>query len=153
GLETEPPTTGELSFAALSDGIELLAAPVDEETELTGPASAKLFVSSSTEDADLFLVVLVYGPDGAEVTFQGSNDPRSALGKGWLRAPHRRLARDLSTEYRPYHPHDRVEPIAPGEIYELDVEIWPLSVILPPGFRLGLRIQGRDFERDESSRL
>ena len=41
----------------------------------------------------------------------------------------------------------------PGEIYELDVEIWPLSVILPPGHRIALRIQGSDFQREESSRL
>ncbi|HWE83046.1 MAG TPA: CocE/NonD family hydrolase [Gaiellaceae bacterium] len=147
------PTAATLSFDALGEGVELLAPPVGERTELTGPASAKLFVSSSTADADLFLVIRVYDPDGREIAFQGSNDPRSALGKGWLRASHRRLDEALSTEFRPYHRHDRVEPLSPGEIYELDVEIWPLSVILPQGFRVALRIQGRDFERDDSARL
>ena len=117
------------------------------------PGVGRLSISSTTGDADLFLTLRVYDPAGEEVVFQGSNDPRTALGKGWLRASHRRLDPGLSTEYRPYHPHDGVEPLTPGEVYELEVEIWPLSVILPPGYRLGLRVAGRDFERAESSRL
>ena len=59
-----------------------------------GAHRARLPRSSSSRrrraDADLFLIVLVYDPDGEEVVFQGSNDPRSALGKGWLRASHRK---------------------------------------------------------------
>jgi hypothetical protein len=153
GLVETPPAASELRFDALAGELELSAAAVTSETELTGPAAAKLFVSSTTSDADLFLVVSVYDPDGAEVVFQGSNDPRSALGKGWLRASHRRLDPELSTPYRPYHRHDRVEPLEPGAIYELDVEIWPLSVILPPGYRLGLGVRGRDLERDASAQL
>jgi predicted acyl esterase len=35
-----------------------------------------------------------------------------------------------------------------GDVYELDVEIWPTSVVLPAGYRLALTIQGKDFERD-----
>jgi predicted acyl esterase len=146
-------TEGSLAFDALGAGVELAAPPVSVETQLTGPASAKLFVSSTTADADLFLILRVLDDSGEEVVFQGSNDPRSALGKGWLRASHRRLDRELSTEYRPYHSHNRVELLEPGRIYELDVEIWPISVILPPGHRIALRIQGRDFERPEASRL
>jgi predicted acyl esterase len=146
-------TEGSLAFEALGVGVELAAPPVSMKTQLAGPASAKLFVSSTTEDADLFLILRVLDDRDDEVVFQGSNDPRSALGKGWLRASHRRLDPELSTGYRPYHSHDRVEPLEPGRIYELDVEIWPISVILPPGHRIALRIQGRDFERSEASRL
>ena len=144
---------GGLSFDALGDGVELEAPPVSVETELTGPASARLFVSSTTADADLFLILRVLDAAGEEVVFQGSNDPRSALGKGWLRASQRRLDPELSREYRPYHSHDRTEPLEPGKVYELEVEIWPLSVILPAGYRIALRIQGRDFERPEASQL
>jgi predicted acyl esterase len=148
-----PVSEGSLTFAALGTGVELEAPAVGAETEITGPASAKLFVSSTTTDADLFLILRVLDGTGEEVVFQGSNDPRSALGKGWLRASHRRLDPEVSTEYRPYHSHDRVEPLDPGKVYELDVEIWPLSVMLPPGHRIALRIQGRDFERPEASHL
>src|SRR4029077_18632648 len=96
------------TFDALGEGVEFPLAPVEEETELTGPASARLSISSTTGDADLFLTLRVYARAGEEVVFQGSNDPRTTLGKGWLRASHRRLDPGLSTEYRPYHPHDCV---------------------------------------------
>jgi uncharacterized protein len=38
-------------------------------------------------------------------------------------------------------------PLTPGKVYELDVEIWPTCIMLPAGFRLGLQIGGKDFER------
>ena len=53
--------------------------------------AAKLFVSSQTTDADLFLVLRVFDPAGKEVTFIGTNDPRVPVGLGWLRASHRKL--------------------------------------------------------------
>jgi predicted acyl esterase len=34
-----------------------------------------------------------------------------------------------------------------GEVYELDIEIWPTSIVIPPGYRIALTIQGKDFER------
>ncbi|HTF48884.1 MAG TPA: CocE/NonD family hydrolase C-terminal non-catalytic domain-containing protein, partial [Pseudonocardia sp.] len=46
----------------------------------------------------------------------------------------------------PYHSHDVLEPLEPGDIYSLEIEIWPTSVLLPQGFRLALTIQGRDYE-------
>jgi hypothetical protein len=141
------------SYDPLTGNAEFLSAPFERETELTGPSAATLFVSSATTDADLFLILRLLDPDGEEVVFQGSNDPRTALGKGWLRASHRWLDPDLTLDYRPYHTHDRVEPLQPGAVYELAIEIWPLSVIAPAGYRLGLVVQGRDYERDEAAQL
>ena len=37
--------------------------------------------------------------------------------------------------------------LEPGEIYEVDLEIWPMGFALPAGSRLRLTIQGKDFER------
>jgi predicted acyl esterase len=31
---------------------------------------------------------------------------------------------------------------------ELDVEIWPTSIVVPPGYRLALSIRGKDYEVD-----
>jgi predicted acyl esterase len=119
---------------------------MEEETEITGPLAAKVFFSSSTKDADLFLVFRVFSPDGTEVVFQGALDPHTPIAQGWLRASHRRLDPMLSKEYRPYHPHDRVEPLSPGRVYELDVEIWPTSIVVPKGYRLALTVRGKDYE-------
>ena len=126
-------------------GVLFVTDPLADETEVTGPIAAKLYVSSSTADADLFLVLHVFDPDGREVTFQGAMDPLSTVGKGWLRASHRKLDPDRSTECQPYHTHDVIEPLVPDDIYELDVEIWPTSIVVPAGYRIGLSILGRDY--------
>src|SRR5262249_54466507 len=115
-------------------------------TEVTGPLAATLYVSSETTDADLFLVLRLFDPDGAEVTFQGANDPHTPLAQGWLRASHRKLDPDLSTEWRPYHPHSDVEPLTPDQTYSLDIEIWPTCIVIPAGYRIALRVQGADYD-------
>jgi predicted acyl esterase len=43
------------------------------------------------------------------------------------------------------HNHDYPEPLTPGAIYELYVEIWPTSLILPACYRLTLDVQGHDY--------
>jgi predicted acyl esterase len=68
---------GQLTYAGFGDGATFLTPPVESATEITGPLAAKLFVSSATEDADLFLVVRVFGPDLKEVVFHGALDPHT----------------------------------------------------------------------------
>jgi predicted acyl esterase len=134
------------TYAALGDGLTFLTPPMDRETEVTGPIAAKLFVASETADADLFLIVRVFTPDMKEVTFQGALDPHTPVAQGWLRASHRKLDRALSKPYRPYHTHDEIQPLTPRTVYELDVEIWPTCIVVPPGHRIGLTVRGRDYE-------
>ena len=147
-LSPQPaPQAGTVEYDALGDGITFSTPPLPQETEITGPAVAKLFVSSSTSDADLFVVLRVFDPVGREVDFQGALDPHTPIGQGWLRASHRRLDGALSTEWRPYHSHDRFEPLRPGQVYALDVEIWPTSIVVPAGYRIAVTLLGKDFER------
>jgi predicted acyl esterase len=133
------------SFAAMGDGLTFLTAPLAQETEITGPSALKLFVSSSTSDADLFVVLRVFTGDLKEVVFQGAIDPHTPVGQGWLRASHRKLDRKLSTPYGPYHTHDKLQPLKPDEVVELDIEIWPTCVVVPAGHRLGITIRGKDY--------
>ncbi len=137
---------GTIEYAALGDGVTFTTSPLTHETEVTGPVAAKLFVSSSTSDADLFLVLRLFDPEGEEIVFQGALDPHTPVGQGWLRASHRKLDPRLSAKYRPYHPHDEIRPLGPGEVYELDVEIWPTCVVAPAGYRIGLTVRGKDYE-------
>ena len=136
-----------VEYAALGDGVTFLSPPLERETEVTGPVAAQLFVSSSTVDADLFVTLRVFAPDGREVDFQVALDPHTPIAQGWLRASHRKLDPTLTTAYRPYHTHDERQLLRPGEVYELDVEIWPTSIVIPPGYQIALTIQGKDFER------
>jgi len=147
GLSDETPIAeGSLSYGGLGDGVTFLTDPLDEETEITGPIAAKLWVSSTTEDADLFLVVRVFSPEMKEVTFQGALDPNTPIAQGWLRASHRKLDPDLSLPYRPYHTHDEKQKLTPGEVYELDIEVWATCIVIPKGYRLALSVRGRDYE-------
>jgi predicted acyl esterase len=139
--------SSQLSFKALeSDGITMSTPPLEQETEITGPVAVKLFVSSSTTDADLFLILRVFDPKGDEVVLQGAVDPHTPIGHGWLRASHRKLDAELSTPYRPYHTHDESQPLTPGDIYELDIEIWPTSIVVPRDYLVALTVRGKDYE-------
>lgn len=134
-----------IAYEATGDGLTFRMT-MAQATEITGPMAAKLFVSSSTKDTDLFLIVRVFDPHGKEVTFMGSTDPNTPIANGWLRVSHRRLDPTRSTFYRPYHPHDRVEPLIPGDVYECDVEIVASCIVVPAGWTLALTIRGKDYE-------
>ena len=142
---------GSVTFEAMGDGVTFLSEPLEKQTEITGPIAAKLTVSSSTTDADLFLVFRVLTADLREITFQGAIDPHTPIAQGWLRASHRKLDAKLSTEYRPYHAHDEVQKLRPGEPVMLDVELWPTSIVVPEGHRLALSVRGRDYEWQKST--
>jgi len=142
-----PAAEGRASFAAMGEGIRWMSPPLDRDTELTGPMALKLYLSSSTIDADLFVTVMAFAPDGREVAFQGTVDPKTPLAQGWLRASHRKLDAAKSLPYRPYHAHDDKWPLRPGQVYEVDVEIWPMNIVLPAGYRIAVNIAGKDFER------
>jgi predicted acyl esterase len=70
------------------------------------------------------------------------------VGLGWLRASHRKLDPAKSLPYRPWHTHDEEWPLRPGEPVELDIEIWPTSIVMPPGYQLALTVSGKDYEVD-----
>ncbi|MCJ1456808.1 hypothetical protein MMC28_007173 [Mycoblastus sanguinarius] len=140
-----------VTFDALGEPVTFLSAPLKQETELTGPMSTTMFISSTTTDADLFVTLQAFAPDGREVEFQGSTNPHTPLAQGCLRASQRKLDYARSESYRPYHTHDEVQPLTPGRVYELNVEIWPTCIILPAGYRVGLQVSGHDFERDTPS--
>lgn len=141
----KPEDAGEVTYAGFGDGVTFLSEPFEEDTEITGPSAAKLSISSTTEDADLFLVLRLFGPDMKEQAFIGSQDPFTPLTMGWLRASHRKLDPTRSKPWRPYHSHDEKQPLTPGEIVNCDVEVWPTCIVAPKGHRLGLSIRGRDF--------
>jgi len=134
-----------LRFEAMGDGITFPTAPLERETEITGPSAVKLYVSSSTTDADVFAVLRMFSPDLKEVVFQGAIDPHTPIGQGWLRASRRHLDKKLSKPYRPYHTHSKKRPLKPGEVVALDIEIWSTSIVVPAGYRIALTVRGKDY--------
>jgi len=135
-----------ITYSAMGEGVTFFTTPLTEAIEITGPVSAKVWVSSSTTDADLFLTLRAFGDDGNEILFEGANDPKTPMSQGWLRASHRALDVVQSKPWAPFHPHKFAEPLIPGQIYELDIEIWATCLVLPAGYRLALTVKGCDFD-------
>ena len=116
-----PADESTIAFDAMGEGVRFASSPLAEETEVTGPLALRLHVSSTTEDADLFVTMLAFSPDGREVEFMGSVEPHAPLAQGWLRVSHRKLCPRRSLPVRPFHTHDEKQPLEPGAIYEVDV--------------------------------
>jgi len=143
GLGTEQPKGAAiLSYQTSSDGLTFLMPPMTADLEITGPVAAKLFVSSDTRDADLFLVLRWFDHAGKEVVFIGSNDPATPVGLGWLRGlarssiPQRTLPM-APPPNRPWPPRPRRQRLTRGVPVELDIEIWRPAIVVPPGYRVG----------------
>jgi hypothetical protein len=110
-----------------------------EPTAICGPAVLTLWAQLTTVDTDFGVLVADQGPDGKLFGLQ----------RGLLRASHRALDRQRSdyTEadgqrllVRPHHPHDRVEPVTPGEPTEYQIEIFACGHVFRPGHQLALII-------------
>ncbi|KAJ5619329.1 hypothetical protein N7510_003313 [Penicillium lagena] len=147
GMSWEIPSKwSKMSFAAQGHPLTFLSPPLEKDIEITGPVAAKLFGSSTTTDMDLFLTLQAFLNE-REIVFQGAADANTPLSQGWLRASHRKLDPSKTLPYRPYHSHDEIQPLVPGKVYDLDVEIWPTNILLPKGSQIALQVSGKDFER------
>jgi putative CocE/NonD family hydrolase len=126
-------------------GVSFESAPMPEDTEVTGPLMLNLWVSSTSEDMDIFVTIRNISPDGQDVCEVGQHgQPIPCVTKGWLRASHRKVDKEKSLPYRPYHSHDERWWLNPNEPVECQIEIWPTSMVFRKGHKLRLDIQPRD---------
>ena len=149
-----PAVAAAASYEAEADApkgsVRFATEPLREEIEVTGPIKLKLWVSTTSDDADLFAVVRNLRPDGTEVVFPGPQpqaDSTVAVAYGWLRLSHRKLDPVRSTPFRPYHAHDEIQKVQPGEAVPVEIEILPTSAVFEPGHRLVLEIGAHDDPR------
>jgi len=113
--------------------VQFRTAPLAADTEVTGPIILVLYVSTDQREADIAVTL-------AEETAAG----RTVITRGWQKASQRALDPALSTPLRPFHPHQSEEPLTPGDVYELHVEIWPTSWRFGSGNRIVLEIANGD---------
>ncbi len=135
---------------AAQGSVRFATRPLEEEIEVTGPIKLRLWVSSTSDDADLFAIVRNLRPDGSEVTYPGpqaGGGSRVAVAYGWLRLSHRKLDPERSTAYRPFHTHDEIQKVRPGEVVPVEIEVLPTSAIFARGHRLVIEVGARDDER------
>ncbi|KAH8908901.1 X-Pro dipeptidyl-peptidase protein [Coniochaeta sp. PMI_546] len=148
-----------LSYRALGsiDQPELVsfATPLfEEETEITGHIVAHLNVSVTPDDGvsepdiDLFVTLRYIDPTGNEVFYTGTAGDGVPLCKGWLRVSNRRV-HDENPKHRSYLPHREylstdVLPVKAGEVYSVDVEVWPTNVVVEKGGKLVFEVSSGD---------
>jgi predicted acyl esterase len=114
-----------------------ISEPFEEDTEITGEIKLNLFVSSTTKDAKVHATLLIIQPTLSPLLHKWFGK-REVVTVGWLSAQHRELDPKLTTLSRPYHLHKRLLPLKPGEPTEIQIEIWPTSMVYRKGSRIAL---------------
>jgi hypothetical protein len=115
-------------------------APLDADLEIAGPIKLTLHASSSRDDMDFFVKLSEQLPQSPDDRAKGLNPASYWITKGWLRASHRALDPNKSTEMEPYHTHTDPQPIEPGRIYRFDISIEPMAHRFKKGNRVRLEI-------------
>ena len=134
--------------------VQFSTPPMEYTTEITGHIVAHLNVSmnayiggSLPRDIDLFLT-LRYFINDKEVYYTGTAGDPVPLCKGWLRASLRKIntSHIRHREYLPYRDYFKSDilPVLPGEVYPVDVELWPTNVVMEKGSRLVLEVASGD---------
>ncbi|KAJ6127570.1 hypothetical protein N7523_003182 [Penicillium sp. IBT 18751x] len=157
-VPTERPV--KITYDALGDIdhpqlVQFTTPAFEKETEITGHVVAHLNVSMSPlpgsptpKDIDLFLTLRHIAPSGKEVFYTGTAGDPVPLCKGWLRVSMRKTNPE-HPRHRPYLPHrdylsTDVLPVIPGEVYAVDVEIWPTNVVVEKGGKIVLEVSSGD---------
>ena len=129
-------------------------APLERELEIAGPIKLVLHASSTRNDMDFFVKLSEQMPQSSEDRAKDLNPAYFWITKGWLRASHRALDGQKSTEMEPYHLHTRPEPITPGEVTKYDISVEPNAFQFKKGNRIRLEIaKAKRFACCEATRV
>ncbi|KAF2218868.1 Alpha/Beta hydrolase protein [Elsinoe ampelina] len=161
GLTTSQPSgTAKLGYRALGTMenpslIQFTTPAFEQETEITGNIVARLNVSVTPDpsgptpsDIDLFLTLRHISPEGKEIYYTGTAGDPVPLTKGWLRVSLRKV-NDQHYKHREYLPwrdyySTDVLPVVPGEVYTVDVEVWPTQVVVEKGGKIIFEVASGD---------
>jgi putative CocE/NonD family hydrolase len=128
--------------------VTFTSAPMEGDVEVTGPIVFKLWASSTGEDTQFIVKIMdveSFPPDVIQaIETLDISPPSQMVTEGWLKASHRHLDPEQSSEFSPYHDHVVSQPLQPGEIYEYAIEIWPTSWVFKAGHRIRLDITALD---------
>jgi len=129
-------TGGEVSSPTGPDEVELSTFPFQQPTAIAGPVMARLNVSSTAPDTELFVQLLDRGPDGTLLY----------LNRGMLRTSHAQIdpAESQKTAegqiYRPYRPHEMRQDVPIGEERQYLIDIFPVGHVFLPGHELVVKL-------------
>lgn len=106
------------------------SAPLEEDLPILGSVRLVLHASAEAEDTDFMVVLHDVGPGGETLYLQ----------RAFLRASHRAIDEAQSSEHWTHHPHDRSEPLVPGEVYELVISFPEVGHVFRAGHAVELAI-------------
>ena len=110
------------------DVLRFVTGPLDEAMEVTGRVKVRLFVSSDAPDTDFTAKLVDVYPDGREILLLDS-------------IQRVKLRKDPEVP----------DPLPPGEVGELDIDLWSISIVFARGHRLGLHISSSNYPRFEKN--
>jgi len=119
---------GPHDYRALADRQDVLtfdSAPLDDDLEVTGPITARLYVSCACRDVDLWVHLLDVSPDGTAANLMSP-------GLNVQRASYRDLSRGRQL-------------LEPGRIYEIDLDHLITSNVFARGHRVRAQISASFF--------
>jgi uncharacterized protein len=121
---------------------------LSQDMEVTGPVLFKLWASTTASDAQFIVKIMDMGPVSPNVADAIKTldlaQPARMVTMGWLKASHRALDPARSEPLAPYHTHENPQPLEPGKVYELDIEVWPTCWVFKAGHRIRLDITSFD---------
>jgi predicted acyl esterase len=136
--------------------VQFSTALIEKDTEITGHIVARLSISVTPEspepeddkDIDLFLTLRYIAPSGDEVHYTGTAGDPIPLAKGWLRVRMRKID-EKNPKNRSCLPHRNyfstdVQEVKAGQVYTVNVEIWPTNVIAEKGGRIVFEVSSGD---------
>jgi len=125
GLNVPGMRAGPLDQSSIEGRPDVLiytTAPFEQEMEVSGPITLRLFASTSAKDTDFTAKLTHVRPDGKSIN----------LCEGLLRMSGRNFK-------------GKPEPTKPGEVYDVVVGVGQTSIVVPKGHRLRLQVSSSNF--------
>ncbi len=120
------------------------SAPLKADLDVVGPIVLELYLSTDQIDTDVIVKVSDQQPQDADSRKAGRQPASRVVAKGWLRGAHREKDAARSKPYRPFYTHANPQPMVPGEIYKLEIEVMPCAYRFEAGHRIRLEIANGD---------
>jgi len=109
-----------------ADVLKFATDVIAEPLEITGPVKVRLFVSSDAPDTDFTAKLIDVYPDGREILMLDGIQ-RVKFRNGFKEA----------------------DPLLTGEIGELEIDLWSISLVFNEGHRIGLHVSSSNHPRFE----
>ena len=115
-------------------GVNFATPPLVERTEVIGPLTATLYLSTNQPEVLLFASLWDIDPQGE----------RRLLTRGWLKGSLARLNTEKSRPWLCEYDFTEPQPVETGVPQRFDINLVPVANVFQTGHRIGLRISSAD---------